>query len=565
MAIIVIDPGHGGAAKVGGSSPNNASSPSGLLEKNLTLAVARHALAALTGRGHTVTLTRDADVNLGLTARAQMARAAAADAFVSIHFNGFADETVQGTETWVHLSAAAASLDLAACVQRAMLRVTRHRDRGVQAKQLGVLDPAAHHRGTAACLAEVSFITTNDEDRRLQDATYLRDLGGAVAGGIEEFVARLARVAVPRTAGVTAPVSRARRQARGLAAARAAGVLNVTNPKVANVPAAIAALPGDGRDTKFAGKIKEAGGNFTHLQGLAGYKGVYFLTQSDENENAGRLLVADRATRTLLHELRLPVVSTNPRYFHAGGCQVIGDILVIPSEAQDNKSIVCFFDVSDPLNVVEIPELRVFNDIRDAAAVGITNVTRDGREVWILAVFDSGTVDVYQSLDLAGRVPFTKIFSDKVSEKHHQAMPLVTDTTNRVCALGLNRTFLGDDVVAVYAIDFAAGTVTLFPDPSKSDFEFKTHEGGSLRWGAAVEIVSDSAVVMHCTSKHYTNGCHVNVFDPAPSRQRGLKKASASRRVKRASGRPSPEARLARESRPASRPAPVKKKRPRPR
>ena len=196
MAVIVIDPGHGGATKVGGSSPNNATSPSGLLEKDLTLAVARHALAALTGRGHAVTLTRDADVNLGLTARAQVARAAAADLFVSIHFNGFGDSTVQGTETWVHLSASAASQDLAACVQRAMLPVTRHRDRGVQAKQLGVLDPAAHLGGTAACLAEVSFITTNAEDRRLQDAKYLRDLGGAVAGGIDEFVARLARVAV---------------------------------------------------------------------------------------------------------------------------------------------------------------------------------------------------------------------------------------------------------------------------------------------------------------------------------------------------------------------------------
>ena len=37
---IVIDPGHGGNAEIGGSSHNNARSPSGVLEKNLTLRMA---------------------------------------------------------------------------------------------------------------------------------------------------------------------------------------------------------------------------------------------------------------------------------------------------------------------------------------------------------------------------------------------------------------------------------------------------------------------------------------------------------------------------------------------
>ena len=34
---VVIDPGHGGTLEVGGSSANNATSPSGVLEKNMTL------------------------------------------------------------------------------------------------------------------------------------------------------------------------------------------------------------------------------------------------------------------------------------------------------------------------------------------------------------------------------------------------------------------------------------------------------------------------------------------------------------------------------------------------
>ena len=165
MAVVVIDPGHGGTVSVGDSSANNATSLSGLLEKHLTLEVARHAAAALAARGHDVRLTRTTDVNLGLADRARVAADARADAFVSVHFNGFADQSVQGTETWVHLHASPASQQLASSVQRAVRLVTGHRDRGLQSKRLGVLSPGRHHPTTAACLAELSFITTADEDR----------------------------------------------------------------------------------------------------------------------------------------------------------------------------------------------------------------------------------------------------------------------------------------------------------------------------------------------------------------------------------------------------------------
>jgi N-acetylmuramoyl-L-alanine amidase len=106
-----------------------------------------------------------------------VARATSADAFVSIHFNGFGDTTAQGTETCVHESGSPRSVDLAGCVQRAVLQATRHRDRGVKRKVLGVVNPANHAPGTAACLAELSFITTTAEDARLHDPEYLQALG----------------------------------------------------------------------------------------------------------------------------------------------------------------------------------------------------------------------------------------------------------------------------------------------------------------------------------------------------------------------------------------------------
>jgi N-acetylmuramoyl-L-alanine amidase len=102
MATIVLDPGHGGTKPIGGSDPNHARGPSGLLEKTITIDIAKRVKTRLVGGGHTVVLTRSTDVNLSLADRAGVAKKRKAPVFVSIHFNGF-DHTTQGTETFCHL------------------------------------------------------------------------------------------------------------------------------------------------------------------------------------------------------------------------------------------------------------------------------------------------------------------------------------------------------------------------------------------------------------------------------------------------------------------------------
>ena len=518
MALVVLDPGHGGSVAIGDSSPNNATSPSGLLEKNLTLEVARHAAAALSERGHDVRLTRATDINLGLADRARVAKDARADAFVSIHFNGFADPSVQGTETWLHLQASSASRELATCVQRAVRLVTRHRDRGLQAKRLGVLNPGRHHETTAACLAELSFITTADEDRRLQDPQYLHDLGEGIAGGVVEFLGKQ-RVAAP----VRASAPRAIRFAAGL---------DLTTVKVPDVIAAFNAIPQQGKDTKFEGRVDDDGGGSTHIQGLAAYRDFHLITHSDEGKKSGRILVADRRVdqHTLVGQFTLPVIrSSEPFFSHAGGCQVMGDCLAIPSETGKNESVVCFFDVRDPGNIREVnTALRIERMDRDGAAVGITNYVRDGQEVCLVAVYDSATVDFYETPNFAGGTPFIKTFSDKVQEKHHQALLLFTDVTNRVFAIGINQTFIGQNDAVAYEVDFVNRVLKPFPEKG-----FSPANGARLRWGAGVEVVSGAKFVMHCTSKQYRNGCHINRFDTAPSPSRLASRKKRSRRSSR--------------------------------
>lgn len=179
--VIVIDPGHGGTVAVGGSSPNNAKSPSGELEKDWTLDLAKRTRVAVLSKAITVAknieviLTRENDINKGLSVRAGIAKEKGAKLFLSIHFNGF-NKKVRGAETLVdELSNVNRNEDLALArtVQseliKALLEIDPSAenlpgyDRGVKEQALGVLRDIALGNSVAlhpcsACLVEIEFM-----------------------------------------------------------------------------------------------------------------------------------------------------------------------------------------------------------------------------------------------------------------------------------------------------------------------------------------------------------------------------------------------------------------------
>lgn len=195
MASIVIDPGHGGSATVGGSSWNNAVGPKGTLEKTHVLAIGLLVGQALRAAGQQVTLTRQSDVNLGLKDRAKVARQLKAPVFVSIHLNGSKSHTAQGTETLVHTAHSPASARLSLAVQDALLPVTGLTDRNkafaanrIKPQSLGVLRPDQHALATAACLVEISFMDIADEEARLRTESYRKAVAEAIAKGILTYL-----------------------------------------------------------------------------------------------------------------------------------------------------------------------------------------------------------------------------------------------------------------------------------------------------------------------------------------------------------------------------------------
>jgi N-acetylmuramoyl-L-alanine amidase len=193
MAVVVIDPGHGGTQKVGGSSPNNATGPGGTLEKAVALQLGLETRAVLTGRGHDVRMTRDHDLNLGLKARATVAKQANADVFVAIHLNASNQHNAQGTETLVDLVYQPQSGLLCRAVQGKLVAALGLFDRnqshgGVKKQSLGVLKIQYHAAKTACVLTEVSFLDRADEEERLLTPAYRTRAATAIADGVEAYL-----------------------------------------------------------------------------------------------------------------------------------------------------------------------------------------------------------------------------------------------------------------------------------------------------------------------------------------------------------------------------------------
>jgi N-acetylmuramoyl-L-alanine amidase len=204
---VALDPGHGGEKE-------GASSPAGVKEKEVALAVAKR-LAALLEKTPDVKVvfTRESDVNVELPDRTKAANAAKADVLLSIHCNSMptreARRATAGIETYF-LSADATDADaqalaeaenadvagsaeatpadpisdilhdlsrteahadskpLAVAIQSALVKGLRARDRGVRQAPFIVLLGAE----MPAVLAEIGFISHPAEGRHLADAEY---------------------------------------------------------------------------------------------------------------------------------------------------------------------------------------------------------------------------------------------------------------------------------------------------------------------------------------------------------------------------------------------------------
>lgn len=166
---VVIDAGHGGA--------DGGAVWSGLIERNLTLDVAKRLESILQSRGLRTVMTRRSNSTVSLDSRARIANRYSSSVFVSIHFNASRDRSINGIETFYRSSRGRV---LASAVQRSLDRRVTGKNRGIKYRDYSVLRCTE----MPAILIECGFISNRTEAGRCGSAAHRQKLAEAIASGI---------------------------------------------------------------------------------------------------------------------------------------------------------------------------------------------------------------------------------------------------------------------------------------------------------------------------------------------------------------------------------------------
>lgn len=221
---IAIDPGHGG-------EDPGAIGRGGTREKDVVLRIARELKRQIDAQpSMRAFLTRDGDFFVPLARRVALSRQVNADLFVSVHADAWVSPTAQGasvfalsdkgatsaaarwmankenesdsiggvklgqaddllTQTLLDMSTTAQikySLKLGQSVLREIGRVNRLHKPQVEQAGFAVLRAP----DIPSILVETAFISNPDEERRLRDAAYQREVAVAMRRGIEDYLAQ---------------------------------------------------------------------------------------------------------------------------------------------------------------------------------------------------------------------------------------------------------------------------------------------------------------------------------------------------------------------------------------
>ncbi len=186
--IIVVDAGHGGI--------DTGANRSGVLEKDINLAIALELKKVLHQYDAKVVLSREADIELSpecdnekvkgryhrdLAARVEMVEESDADLFISLHANAASNSKRQGPEVFYYAKSEP-SKSLANAIQNELSKVI---------KSAPTANPGNYfvlrRNKIPAALIEVGYITNIEERSLLQSPEHQRKLAEAIAKGIYNY------------------------------------------------------------------------------------------------------------------------------------------------------------------------------------------------------------------------------------------------------------------------------------------------------------------------------------------------------------------------------------------
>ncbi len=191
--VIVLDPGHGG--------DDMGTAHNGLVEKSITIDIARRLRTLLRAQGWLVRMTRDSDVdpvtqsNLALMAsdgkpnpsdraylqtRCDVANNVNARLFISIHVNYSESSTINGTTFYWYKPQ---DQLLATTLEHAVVGTAGTNDIGPRHENFYVI----HHTTMPAVLIETAFISNLHDAALLGSAAFLQNMAQGIANGVKAY------------------------------------------------------------------------------------------------------------------------------------------------------------------------------------------------------------------------------------------------------------------------------------------------------------------------------------------------------------------------------------------
>ena len=271
--------------------------------------------------------------------------------------------------------------------------------------------------------------------------------------------------------------------------------------------------------------------NGGHLQGIqrgvAGDRPYLVLSGSSDTESYFVTLVFDSDKEAALSEqsaesVHYPTISKDPLR-HAGGIQLIGDILVVGAEDNEGKnhSAVFFYDLSNPRvpKELKVKVERLGEPYRSTAgAVGI--VKQEDRHILAVATWDADTIDFYTSnglplCDEGCQFNFMKRWEIAAADKtewidqnwgHYQGLNLFSDMAGNLYAAGFND-LVNADWMDLYALNLAHTPDKMLVKVGKKRVALT--KGSHFRYGGGLWLRSSDELVGYATERNVGDQTHL--------------------------------------------------------
>lgn len=175
---IAVDAGHGGSNSGATGVTSNRN------EKEFNLNIAKELEKYLKRRGAEVVLTRNADEDLSMTDRINMLKSENPDLLISIHHNAGGNPSVKGVSTYYrHIG----FKPLTVHVLDNMLKLGLADFGNIGSFNFTLNGPTEYPN----CLVEVAFMSNKEDEQRILDPKFQRDVAKKIRNGIIDWLRKL--------------------------------------------------------------------------------------------------------------------------------------------------------------------------------------------------------------------------------------------------------------------------------------------------------------------------------------------------------------------------------------